>query len=63
VGSRAFVERVKALLDFRAKGRDIVEGDKGYQVREGLANYNALFGAEKRHIGPQNAYFWNTNGE
>ena len=63
VGSRPFVERVKALLGFRAKGRDIIEGDEGYQVREGPATYNALFGDEKRHIGPQNAYFWDVNAD
>jgi putative transposase len=63
VGSRPFVERVKALLGFRAKGRDIVEGGEGYQVREGQAAYDALFGAEKGDIGPQNAYLWNVNNE
>jgi putative transposase len=63
VGSRPFVEQVKALLGFRAKGRDIVEGGEGYQVREGSATYHTLFGAEKRHMGTQNAYLWNTNRE
>jgi hypothetical protein len=63
VGSRPFVEKVKALLGFRAKGRDIIEGTEGYQVREGPATYNALFGAEKRDIRPQNAYFWDIKAE
>ncbi len=63
VGSGPFVERVKALLGFRAKGRDIVEGGEGYQVREGQATYKALFGAEKEDVGHQNAYFWNITSE
>ena len=58
MGSKPFVETVKALLGFRAKGRDVIEGTEGYQVREGPTTYNALFGAEKGDIGPQNAYFW-----
>jgi putative transposase len=62
VGSRPFVEKVKALLGFRAKGREIIEGStERYQVREALVIYNALFGAEKRDIGLQNAYFWDIN--
>ena len=61
VGSRPFVEKVKALLGFRAKGREVIEGDEGYQVREGPAPYNVLFGAEKEDIGPKNTYFWDIN--
>jgi hypothetical protein len=60
---RHFVEKVKALLDFRAKGREIIEGSEGCQGRERAAGYNALFGAEKEDIGRQNAYFWDTNAE
>jgi hypothetical protein len=63
VGSRPFVEKVKALLGYRAKGRDIIEGTEGYQVREGPVTYDDLFGGEKGDIGPQNAYFWDINAE
>ena len=58
VGSRPFVEKVKTLLGFRAKGREVIEGAEGYQVREGAALYSALFGAEKEDIGPENTYPW-----
>jgi putative transposase len=61
VGSRPFVEKVKALLGFRAKGREVVEGGEGYQVREGPAVYNPLFRAENEDIGPGNTYFWDVN--
>ena len=47
VGSRPFVEKVKALLGYRAKGKDIIEGTEGYEVRERPAGYNALFGGKK----------------
>jgi putative transposase len=61
VGSRPFVEKVKALLGFRAKGREVIEGGEGYQVREGPAVYNPLFGAENEDIGPGNTYFWDVS--
>jgi putative transposase len=59
VGSKAFVEKLKALLGFRARGRRILEGDGAYQVREESAGYNAFFEAEKEDIGPENTYLWN----
>jgi putative transposase len=59
VGSRPFVEKVKALLGFRAKGREVMEGAEGYQVREESDLYSALFGAEKEDITPKNTYFLN----
>jgi putative transposase len=58
VGSKAFVEKLKALLGFRARGRKILEGDGGYQVRDESAGYNAFFEAEKEDIGPENTYLW-----
>jgi len=58
VGGRSFIEKVRTLLGFRAKGRDILEGDEGYQLREGAASYKGLFGVEKDDIGPENTYLW-----
>ena len=58
VGGRSFVETVKSLLGFRAKGRDVLESGEGYQLREGAARYKALFGAEKGDIGHENTYLW-----
>jgi putative transposase len=51
VGSRPFVEKVKAFLGFRAKGRKVIEAGEGYQVREGPAPYKALLWAEKEDVG------------
>ena len=36
IGSRSFVENVKTLLGLRAKGRRVMEGGGGYQLREEL---------------------------
>jgi len=63
VASRPFVEKVKALLGFRAKGRDVIEGAKGYQRWEVSAQYNALFGAKMVDIGNQNTYLWDCKTE
>jgi putative transposase len=61
VGGRSFVEKVKALLGFRVKGRGVVEGNEGYQLRERAGAYNAVFEPEKADIGAENTYFWNIN--
>ena len=45
------------------KGRKVIEGAEGYQVREGSARYGALFGAEKDDIGLENTYSWEINTE
>lgn len=61
VGSQAYVEKVKALLGSRARGRKIIEGGEGYQVREEPEAYIPFSSGEKENIGPENAYFWNVN--
>ena len=63
VGSKGFVENVKSLLGFRAKGRDIVEGNDGYQLRERSVPYGGLFGGENNDIGFENTYYWGANDE
>lgn len=61
--NKPFIENVKALLGFRAKGREIMEGDKEYQLREGSVPYKALFRVENDDIGPENTYFWDIKPE
>ena len=63
VGSRSFVQTVKEFLGIRAKGRDVVEGGEGYQLREVAADYKPLFGDESEDIGLEDAYFWKLNAE
>ena len=61
VGSQPFVEKVKDLLGVRAKGRDVTEGAKGYQLRDEAAHYKALFGAKNDDIAFENTYSWDVN--
>ena len=61
VGSQPFVESVKKLLGIRAKGREVIAGAKGYQLREKAAGYQALFEVENSDIGLDNAYLWDIN--
>ena len=63
VGSKAFIEKVKSVLGFKAKGRDIIKGDEGYHLREEAAYYMVLFEAEKGDIGPENTYLWDKHTE
>ena len=63
VGSRAFVENVKSILGFRARGRDVIEVNEGYQLRERSVSYGALFGGENSYIGLENTYYWGANAE
>ena len=63
VGSNSFVEKVKSLLGFKAKGRGVIEGIERNHLREEAAPYVTLFRAEKDDIGTENAYFWNVNTE
>jgi hypothetical protein len=49
---------VKALLGFKAKGRKVIEGSKGYQLREADGHYEAVFRAKKDDIAPEITWFW-----
>ena len=61
VGNRPFVDKVTAVLGFRAKGRKITRSGRGYQIRETSARYNEFLGAENEDIEPENTYSWNLN--
>ncbi|UCD81495.1 MAG: transposase, partial [Desulfobacterales bacterium] len=63
VGSRSFIESVKASLGFRAKGRDVIESGEGYQLRESPTPYKAFFAAENEDIGLENTHFWDIKVE
>jgi putative transposase len=63
VGGKSFVNNVKTLLGVRARGKEVIEGDEGYQLREGSEVYDAHFEPENRNIGLENSYFWGVNHE
>jgi hypothetical protein len=47
---------VKVQLGLGGKRRDVIGGNEGYQLREGSAPYEALFGVGNNDIGPENIY-------
>jgi putative transposase len=63
VGSRTFIESVKGLLGYRAKGRDVIEPPEGYQLRVEAVECKAPFGAKKEDMGPENTYLGDVNAE
>jgi hypothetical protein len=52
VGSKSFIESMKASLGYRSRGRDIIESGEAYQLRESPASYMAFFEAENEDIAP-----------
>jgi hypothetical protein len=58
VGSEKFVERTKEELEIRAKGREVMEMEGQFALREPGASYGGHFGAENSHIGLEDTYFW-----
>ena len=59
VGSKKFVENVKLKLGAKAIGRNLTERTDGFEIREEISPYNAVFEPEKEVLSPKNTYFWN----
>jgi len=49
------------LLGIKAKGRDLIEGSKGCQLRDEAEGYQALFEVENSDFGIKNASPWDIN--
>jgi putative transposase len=58
VGGEQFVEKIKAALGTKVFSRRIRQVPGGYELREGVASYNAVFDPKKSDIGPENSYKW-----
>lgn len=58
VGSKSFIESVKASLGFRVRGRDVIESGEGYPLGESSAPNKGFFEAENEDIGLENTRFW-----
>ena len=63
MGSKSFIELVKAVLGYRARGRDVIESGEGYQLRESPASYKVFFEAENEDIDLKNTRFWDIKFE
>lgn len=58
VGSKGFVEKLKAVLIGSVSGRKVEEAGEGYQLREPSVPYKGNFDVKNDDIGPENRYFW-----
>ena len=48
----------KEKLGFKAKGREIIGGDKSYELRESPAAYKGILRDGNAVLRPQNEYPW-----
>jgi hypothetical protein len=58
VGSEAFIMNTMEKLGIKAKGREAVETDGRYQLKEPVLSYKANFNPENNDLRPENTYFW-----
>ncbi|MEW6665055.1 MAG: hypothetical protein AB1512_07530 [Thermodesulfobacteriota bacterium] len=58
VGSEAFVMPTKEKLGFKAKGREVIGVNRGYELRESPAPYEGTSGHENADLRLQNEYSW-----
>jgi hypothetical protein len=58
VGTKAFVEKIKAELGIKAIGREVLGTVGVYALREPEVSYNANFAGENSALRPENTYFW-----
>ena len=63
VGSKGFVEKSKAALGIRAKGRRVRGREEAYELREPEALYADDFEVKNDDIGVHNIYFWDIKPE
>ena len=61
VGSKSFIEDIKAKLGIQAKGRQVKESNGSYHLRETQVPYNSDFTPENSDLSAENAYFWRDN--
>jgi putative transposase len=54
VGSKAFIEKMKGTLGFRARGRKIFCADDTFELREGITRYG-----KSNNPNPGNTFLWN----
>ena len=59
VGSKEFVEATKKRLSNRGKGRQVLIGSGGHELREPAVPYSSDFGPENAILSHENTYFWN----
>ena len=61
VGSEGFVDHTKAALGIKAIGREVIEEEGVYELREPETPYSLNFSGQNGHLRLQNTYFWDTS--
>lgn len=59
VGSKEFVEKTRAKLGIRAKGRRVIGYEEAYELREPQAPYGDNFDVKTGGLRFENTYLWN----
>ena len=54
VGSKTFIEKMKATLGYRARGRKLICADDTFELREVIAPFG-----NADNLDSENAYLWN----
>lgn len=58
VGSEGFIEKTELVLGIKALGREVIGGDRTYELREPGVPYGIDSGDEIGDLRPENTYFW-----
>ncbi|MBU3949864.1 MAG: transposase [Proteobacteria bacterium] len=59
VGSEAYVKKTKDGLGYKGIHRKVYEKDGTFELKESIAAYNDLFGAENESLRSKNSFIWN----
>jgi putative transposase len=54
VGSKAFIEKMKEALGFKAKGRKIISAEQNFELRDGIMPYGKAYNPNY-----ENTFLWN----
>jgi putative transposase len=63
VGSEAFLAATKEKLGFKARGREVIEVNGSYELRESLTPYKGILGDENVVLRPENECFWEDSSD
>ena len=63
VGSETFIKETQLKLGSRAKGREVLEADGVFELRESQPIYSPFFAPENAILNHKNSYYWNDSNE
>lgn len=63
VGDRGFVRGTQTKLGIKARGRNVVENNDSYELKESQIPYGHVFAPKKGTLSQENSYFWRLSPE